>query len=126
MPFQPGNKLYQNRKINKAGGGRPTKDVAFSAEVERTAFVSAALSNGQEIGTHYRKRIFESDAVLVDARKWLTDKDDGQTQRPVAIQVVIEQGDKAVSPGNGANGNSSTHADIESAWSGGRVLIGGE
>ncbi len=40
-----------------------------------------------------------------------------ESQRPIAIQVVIEQS---------TNGNGRAHADTEGAWSSGRVLIGGE
>lgn len=118
MPqFQPGNKEQTKRRLFK--GGRPTKDIAFSVELERTAFVAAALSNGEEIGKQYRKRIFENDAVLVDARKWLTDKDDGQTQRPVAIQVVVE------APSQNGNGNGQD-APAPGSWNGGPILIGGD
>lgn len=118
MPFEVGNKLAKGGK--REGAGRKSKAEIIRLEQERQGFLAAALKDGKKKGEHYSSRIYESDAVLIDYRKWLTDRDDGKPNRPIAIQVVIEAPAYANGHANGAG------VAAQGAGNGGPILIGGD
>ncbi len=89
MPFQKGNKLAKGGR--RPGSGRKSKSEMERIALQRQGFIQAAVGEGQRVGRHYFERCFESDAVLIDYRRWATEQDaKTPSNRPIAIQVNIE------------------------------------
>jgi hypothetical protein len=115
--FEPGNTYAKGGK--RQGAGRPK---AKQIEIEKTAQQLAReiieQNCGRIMGAYMSLATSGTDPQTTRhaVDKLLPEIKLGENQRPIAIQVVIEQG---------TNGNGA-HADIEGEGRGWPVLIGGE
>lgn len=122
MPFQPGHKLAPGGK--REGAGRKSNKELEAIEAATRVFQKVLTGQAKPIAKHYSKRIYQSDAVLLDARKKLW-PDDLEADHGQTINIAIGQSVKVAGPepelrsdslqiciggNNGQNGNGSDGA----------------